>query len=272
MVKERIVNVNKIGTTMAMAVLATGCAATLAQQSGVSRTVLQQVDLEAASGFEAVTAVAVIEPGSATGRHTHSGDEIGYVLVGTLTVLREGMSPLTVSEGESFAVPAGTIHDGVNNGSTEARVLVTYMAPRGEPLTTPADAETAAAAAPDAPAAAPGGNTTGSGVFTDEQVSQGEAVYMESCAVCHGGDLRGGGFAPELVGDFFLQGWIDANVGELFLRIQETMPSDNPGTLSSEETTNLVAFLLNSNGYPAGSQTLPTGPAGLEAIIISAAP
>ena len=130
----------------------------------------------------------------------------------------------------------------------------------------------ASAGAPVAPAAAPGGNTTGSGVFTDEQVSQGEVLYQETCSVCHGGDLLGGGFAPGLVGEYFLQGWIDRNVGELFLRLQETMPADNPGTLNNEETTTLVAFLLKANGYPPGPQALPTDPAGLEAIVISAAP
>ena len=259
---------NKIGTTVAVAVLTMGGVAALAQQSGFSRTMLQQVDLEAAPDFEAVTAVADIEPGGSSGRHTHSGDEIGYVLSGTLTVPRDGMTPLTVNAGETFAIPAGTIHDGVNNGSTAVRVLVTYMAPKGIPLTTPVGPQ----AATDAPAAAPGGNTTGSGVFTDEQVSQGEVVYQDKCAVCHGSDLRGGGFAPELVGEFFLQGWIDSNVGELFVRIQETMPSDNPGTLNNDETTNLTAFLLHTNGYPPGPQALPTDPAGLEAIVISAAP
>ena len=267
MAKERIVN--KIGTIVAAAVLTLGGVATIGGQSGFSRTMLQQVDLEAAPDFQAVTALADIEPGGSSGRHTHSGDEIGYVLSGTLTIPRDGMTPLTVNEGESFAIPAGTIHDGVNNGPTPVRVLVTYMAPKGVPLTTPVSAEAATA---DAPAAASGGNTTGSGVFSDEQVSQGEVVYQDRCAACHGSDLRGGGFAPELVGEFFLQGWIDANVGELFSRIQETMPSDNPGTLNNDEATNLTAFLLGANGYPPGPQALPTGPAGLEAIVISEAP
>ena len=258
---------------MAVAVLTVGGIATLAQQqSGFSRTVLQQVDLEAAPGFEAVTAIAVIEPGSTSGRHVHSGDEIGYVLTGALTALRDGMPPLTVREGESFAIPAGTIHDAANNGSTVVRVLVTYMAPKGKPLTTLAGAQAASAGAPVAPAAAPGGHTTGSGVFTDQQVSQGEVLYREGCSVCHGADLQGGGFAPGLVDEFFLQGWIGLNVWELFIRIQDTMPADNPGTLNNEETTNLIAFLLKANGYPPGPQALSTDPAGLEAIVISAAP
>ena len=69
-------------------------------------------------------------------RHTHPGEEIGYVLEGTLTLMVDGKPPLTVKQGESFFVPAGTIHDGKAEGAV--KVLATYVVEKGKPLATPA--------------------------------------------------------------------------------------------------------------------------------------
>jgi quercetin dioxygenase-like cupin family protein len=116
---------------------AAGAAALYGQQTGVKRTVLQQVDISV-PGREAVTALAEIQPGASIGRHTHPGEEIGYVLEGTVRLEQEGAQPLTLSAGKAFAVPAGKVHDATNSGQGLVRILVTYVVEKGKPLATPA--------------------------------------------------------------------------------------------------------------------------------------
>ena len=106
-----------------------------AQQPGFKRTVVQKQDLSL-SGHEVVQAVAEIPAGMNAGRHTHPGEEVGYVLEGTLTLMVDGKPAQTVKAGESFFVPAGTIHDGKAEGAV--KVLATYIVEKGKPLATPA--------------------------------------------------------------------------------------------------------------------------------------
>jgi mono/diheme cytochrome c family protein len=111
--------------------------------------------------------------------------------------------------------------------------------------------------------------TTNDGVFSEDQARQGEAAFKDRCAACHGEDLTGAGFAPPLTSDAFLGHWVDKKVGELFVIVKATMPSNSPGSLTDAVYADLVAFLLKANGYPAGGQPLPTEPAGLDQIVIA---
>ena len=108
-----------------------------AQQPAFKRTVLQQGDLSAA-GREVVQAVAEFEPRATPGRHTHPGEEIGYVLEGTFVVEQEGKAPVTLKAGGTFLIPAGTIHNATNTGSGAGKILATYIVEKGKPLATPA--------------------------------------------------------------------------------------------------------------------------------------
>jgi quercetin dioxygenase-like cupin family protein len=108
-----------------------------AQQPAFKRTVLQQADISV-SGREAVTAVAEFQPGAAAGRHTHPGEEIGYVLDGQLLLEQDGKPAVTLRAGQTFLIPPGTIHNATNSGSTTARVVATYLVEKGKPLATPA--------------------------------------------------------------------------------------------------------------------------------------
>lgn len=107
----------------------------LAQQPGFTRTALQTQDLST-PGRVAVQARAEFEPGVAAGRHTHPGEELGYVLEGQLELLIDGQPPRTVKAGEVFFVPAGLVHDGKNTGSGKAKVLATYVVEKGKPVAT----------------------------------------------------------------------------------------------------------------------------------------
>jgi len=111
--------------------------AVLAQQAGFTRTALQTQDLSI-PGKVVVQARAEFEPGVAAGRHTHPGEEMGYVIEGQLELLIDGQPPKIIKAGEVFFVPAGLVHDGKNTGSSKAKVLATYVVEKGKPVATPA--------------------------------------------------------------------------------------------------------------------------------------
>ena len=124
-------------TSVVVLTLTALAATAVAQQSGFKRTVLQQVDLSV-PGREAVTAVAELQPGAAAGRHTHPGEEIGYIVEGTVVVEIDGKPPMTLAAGKAFLIPAGAIHNATNKGTGAARVLATYIIEKGKPVATPA--------------------------------------------------------------------------------------------------------------------------------------
>jgi quercetin dioxygenase-like cupin family protein len=100
------------------------------------RTVLQQGDLSA-PGREAVMALAEIQSGAASGRHTHPGEEIGYVLAGPLILEMDGKPAKTLQTGDAFIIPAGTVHNARNAGTGVAKVVATYVIEKGKPVATP---------------------------------------------------------------------------------------------------------------------------------------
>jgi len=106
-----------------------------AQQPGFTRKMLQDHDISMADRH-AVQALVEFVPGGAVGKHTHPGEELGYVVEGTLELQIVGQLPRTVKAGEAFFVPAGVVHEGKNVGSGPAKVLATYIAEKGKPLAT----------------------------------------------------------------------------------------------------------------------------------------
>jgi quercetin dioxygenase-like cupin family protein len=124
-------------TIFTVAALALTVAALGAQApTPFKRTVLQQADLSA-PGREVVQALAEIQPGAASGRHTHPGEEVGYVAVGPLVVEIDGKPAKTLQTGDVFLIPAGTVHNAVNKGSAVAKVVATYIIEKGKPVATP---------------------------------------------------------------------------------------------------------------------------------------
>ena len=110
-----------------------------------------------------------------------------------------------------------------------------------------------------------------SGVFTDSQAERGSVIYLQSCAKCHGADLLGdsGAERPALVGDEFTRVWDGETVGAMFERISTAMPGDAPGSLMRNAYADLVAYLLRTNGFPAGSNELRPDTAVLARIAVS---
>jgi quinoprotein glucose dehydrogenase len=95
------------------------------------------------------------------------------------------------------------------------------------------------------------------GIYTAAQADRGKAVYASHCSKCHGDDLGGKDEVPELSGAHFMADWQSQSLADLVQRIRSTMPLDNPGTLGGASTTDVVAYLLQQNGAPAGSAELP---------------
>ncbi len=113
-------------------------------------------------------------------------------------------------------------------------------------------------------------SSTLDGVFTSAQARRGRRVYNQNCASCHGQGLRGGEMAPSVAGADFIVFWTEVSVGSLFERIRLTMPEDGPGRLSDQEYTDVVAYMLDRNDYPAGDDELSTDKAELDQIMIVA--
>jgi quercetin dioxygenase-like cupin family protein len=127
----------KMTRTIAAAVLFLAIALALhaaqAQLAGIKRTDLTRHDLSI-PGREAIQVRVDFAPGVAFGKHSHPGEEIAYVLEGTLEYQLEGKPPVTLKAGESLFIPAGTIHAAKNVGTGNAAELATYIVEKGKPL------------------------------------------------------------------------------------------------------------------------------------------
>ena len=97
------------------------------------------------------------------------------------------------------------------------------------------------------------------GVFTAGQVESGEQVFENICFECHTNDL----FGPE-----YMVGWSGATVSELYVELQATMPYENPGGLTDNEYTDVIAYLFSINGVEPGENELPSDARQLREISI----
>lgn len=101
------------------------------------------------------------------------------------------------------------------------------------------------------------GRTVADGVYSAEQATRGKAGYEAKCAVCHGMGLEGADAAPPLAGGRFLDNWKGQSVHALVTRTRTTMPLNEPGSMGTAETSEIIAYMLQANQFPAG-QELPT--------------
>ena len=122
---------------MAIAMLIVGIGLTLhvaqAQQSGIKRTDLQRHDLSV-PGREVIQVRVDIAPGVVAPRHSHPGEEIIYVIEGSLEYEVDGKPPVTLKAGDVLFIPYGGIHSAKNVGSGNAAELATYVVEKGKPL------------------------------------------------------------------------------------------------------------------------------------------
>jgi S-disulfanyl-L-cysteine oxidoreductase SoxD len=94
-------------------------------------------------------------------------------------------------------------------------------------------------------------------VYSADQAKRGRAGYDQKCASCHDGGTMG----PELWGDAFLTAWENKTAGTFFKRIKDTMPEDAPGSLADPEVLDIIAYVIQTNGFPAGEKPLDSADA-----------
>lgn len=123
---------------LAIVIVIASAAAVAASQprpAGSTRTDLQRHDLSI-SGREVLQARVDFAPGASFPAHSHPGEEIIYVLGGTLEYEVAGSKPVRLKAGDVLFVPAGAFHSARNVGSTPGSELATYVLEKGKPLTT----------------------------------------------------------------------------------------------------------------------------------------
>lgn len=127
----------KMIQAMALALVLCGAAAAHAEQP-IERTDLIKNDIDV-PGHEAVQVRVDIAPGVLAPNHSHPGEEIAFVLEGTLEYKLEGREPVTLKAGQSLFIPSGVVHSAKNVGSGRASELATYIVRKGEALVVPAN-------------------------------------------------------------------------------------------------------------------------------------
>ena len=114
--------------------------------------------------------------------------------------------------------------------------------------------------------------TIWSGVYSSAQAKRGLLEYARSCEHCHGSNLIGNPTdeVPSLVADGFMFHWKGRTVQDLYARLSKSMPSDAPGSLDAGTYVDLLAYLLEANGFPSGQQDLDRD--RLSALVIEKSP
>ena len=103
--------------------------------------------------------------------------------------------------------------------------------------------------------------TIWSGVYSSDQASKGADVYR-SCRNCHGATLDGSGSYPALHGPQFFEHWREDNLDSLYLLIKTQMPP-RAEQLSESDALNVLAYLLQANDFPAGTELSTSTLAGI---------
>ncbi|HEX8613473.1 MAG TPA: cupin domain-containing protein [Telluria sp.] len=123
------------GVTLSVTLTVAGCAAQ--PPGGIVRTPVQRA-ASSFPGHDAVVMRVELPAGARAGRHTHPGDEIGYVLEGEGQLLVDGAPARLLRAGDAFVVPAGVVHDAHNPGGAAMRLVGVYLVDKNKPLATPA--------------------------------------------------------------------------------------------------------------------------------------
>ena len=109
------------------------------------------------------------------------------------------------------------------------------------------------------------------GIYTKEQAERGRGFYDGACAACHGAKLEGGTSTP-LMGELFAASWGRPNLtlDDFLFVVRKTMPKDMPGSLSQEQYIDVITYILQQNGFPAGEKELTPDPALMKTVRFAA--
>jgi S-disulfanyl-L-cysteine oxidoreductase SoxD len=104
------------------------------------------------------------------------------------------------------------------------------------------------------------------GVFSSDQAGRGKAAFDLSCSRCHNVALIGSERGPAIKGAAFLSHWEKDSLAGLFSKIRDTMPEGGPGTVKDEVKIDILSYILQQNGFPAGNTELKADVSSLEDI------
>ena len=125
-----------LAVAIVVPVLGAAAAARQGTTPTFTRTMLQDQPLSA-KDHHGVMSRSDFQPGAESGRHTHPGEEFGYVLEGTIELMEDGKPARRLKAGDYIFVPANTVHNAKNVGTGMLRVLSTYVLETGKPMATP---------------------------------------------------------------------------------------------------------------------------------------
>lgn len=127
-----------LSLAVGIAVGVIGTQALNAQQEPMKRTVLLKTDLAGVKGKEGVLVLVELAPGAVTEPHYHPGDELAYLLEGTVSLEVKGKPPITTKPGGTFHLSPKQVHSVKNlSATTPAKAVVFTIAEKGQPLTVP---------------------------------------------------------------------------------------------------------------------------------------
>lgn len=115
-----------------------------------------------------------------------------------------------------------------------------------------------ALSAPGPMHASPLQKTSNDGIYTKAQADAAKKQYDKICAECHAFTVAAKKKPKDLpLGDEpFFENWTGRPLTELVTLIALTMPNDGSAVVTDEEAVDLVAYILQQNGFPPGSQPL----------------
>ena len=90
-------------------------------------------------GRDIVQVLTEIPAGIESGWHTHPGEEVGYIIAGTVRMMIDGRATLTLKAGDGFLIPPHTPHNALDVGPGTGRMLSTYLVEAGQPVATLVD-------------------------------------------------------------------------------------------------------------------------------------
>lgn len=92
------------------------------------------------------------------------------------------------------------------------------------------------------------GKTTNTAVYSAAQADRGKKVFAGNCTTCHD--------TARFTGEDFIKHWSGKPLHAIFDLMRTTMPEDNPGGLQPQQYADILAYFLQLNGFPAGSDEL----------------
>jgi cytochrome c len=113
------------------------------------------------------------------------------------------------------------------------------------------------------------GSSTGAALYSDAQAQKGIDVYETQCGMCHGANMEGAQ-GPTLLGQTLASHY--ATVGDLMQFIVQNMPMSDPGSLSHDDYVDILAFILQKNGWPSGDRLLAFADASASKVSLAQTP